>query len=392
MEYNVNQWYQDQILKNSEEASSWGYHFTSSVLHVLAFSSAIFFGSLVPRPELPPLTEITIIEKSAEAPVVAAQVKLPKSAPSGAEGIQPSESLNKIVDKDAVVVSRQKKVAKRISHTKTRTVKSRLTAKHPSKVARRVIHGPTVKVSEIEAPILETDEFEQTLKSDVKFQAKKFDETSISEELEKIDRENSYKVAALQKDLDKQTDDFMSEQEEDIKSLSREVALTDAQLKEQVEKSKKQDQARIVQAKAAETLAAKQAAEQSSMQAAQAAKEAQALARGRSLGVDGPVRSLQEIKQMPGNRKPMYDAEDRLARRQGEVSFLAYVSRDGQITKFKLLQGTGHRSLDAKTLGAIRTWRFYSGQEGWVEIPYKWDLKGEPQEMPATLRRKISQK
>jgi TonB family protein len=113
---------------------------------------------------------------------------------------------------------------------------------------------------------------------------------------------------------------------------------------------------------------------------------------GRSLGVDGPVRDLQDLRQVPGNRRPIYESEDRLAGRQGQISFLAYINRQGSITQLKLLKSTGHRSLDANTLSAIRGWKFYPGQEGWVEIPFRWDLKGGPQEMPATLRRTISQK
>jgi TonB family protein len=91
---------------------------------------------------------------------------------------------------------------------------------------------------------------------------------------------------------------------------------------------------------------------------------------------------------MPGNQRPQYDAQDRLNQRQGEVAFLAYVSREGSIVNFKMTKSSGHRELDAKTLKAIKNWRFYPGQEGWVEIPFKWDLKGGPQEMPTTLRRR----
>ena len=66
------------------------------------------------------------------------------------------------------------------------------------------------------------------------------------------------------------------------------------------------------------------------------------------------------------------------------------MTRDGHLKDFKLLRSSGHRTLDMKTLKAIRDWKFYPGQEGTVEIPYRWILKGGPQEMPATLRRKIS--
>lgn len=100
------------------------------------------------------------------------------------------------------------------------------------------------------------------------------------------------------------------------------------------------------------------------------------------------ARALKDLRQVPGNKRPMYDSEDRLHGRQGEVSFKAYVSKEGAITEFKMTKSSGHRALDAKTLKALKTWKFYPGQEGWVEIPFQWDLKGEPREKPTTLRMK----
>lgn len=105
----------------------------------------------------------------------------------------------------------------------------------------------------------------------------------------------------------------------------------------------------------------------------------------------GQVRALEELKQMPGNQKPQYDSEDRLAGRQGDVIFRAYVSTEGMPTDFKMVRSSGHRSLDYKTLKAIKSWKFYPGQEGWVEIPFRWDLKGGPKQIGGTLRTKVSQ-
>ena len=107
-------------------------------------------------------------------------------------------------------------------------------------------------------------------------------------------------------------------------------------------------------------------------------------------GVAGGVLALEDIRQKPGNKKPQYDYQDRLAGRQGEIVFITYISKAGTPVQFKMVKGTGHSELDTKTLKALKEWRFYPGQEGWVEIPFRWDLKGGPQEMPATLRRKIS--
>lgn len=99
------------------------------------------------------------------------------------------------------------------------------------------------------------------------------------------------------------------------------------------------------------------------------------------------VRELSELKQVPGNTKPSYDELDRLAQRQGTVVFYAYISNQGAASQIKLIQSSGHRNLDLKTLKAIKGWKFYPGQEGWVEIPFQWDLKGEPRTVGGTLRK-----
>lgn len=109
-------------------------------------------------------------------------------------------------------------------------------------------------------------------------------------------------------------------------------------------------------------------------------------------GVPQGVRSLDQLRQMPGNPKPQYDREERRRGDQGEIAFVAYISKQGQPTQFKLLKSTGFKNLDAKTLSALKKWRFYPGQEGWVELPFRWDLKGGVVEDGGTLRRSVSQR
>ena len=104
----------------------------------------------------------------------------------------------------------------------------------------------------------------------------------------------------------------------------------------------------------------------------------------------GGVRSLDELKQIPGNARPTYSQEDRYRRRQGNVVFHAYINSAGSPIKFSMSKSSGHPSLDERTLEALKKWKFYPGQEGWVEIPFLWDLKGGPQPMPSLLRRNAS--
>ena len=99
------------------------------------------------------------------------------------------------------------------------------------------------------------------------------------------------------------------------------------------------------------------------------------------------VREIADLRQRPGNPLPRYSDIERLRRHEGEVTYMAYVTSEGRLTNFILAQTSGHSNLDQKTLNSLKSWRFYPGQEGWVEIPQVWVLTGEAEEAPAQLRR-----
>jgi len=103
-------------------------------------------------------------------------------------------------------------------------------------------------------------------------------------------------------------------------------------------------------------------------------------------GIPGGVRALDQLRQMPGNKFPQYSKEERLAREEGKAVFYAYVNKDGNLSQFKLGQSSGHRNLDLKTLVALKKWKFYPGQEGWVEMPFQWTLSGEARQAGGQLR------
>ncbi len=103
---------------------------------------------------------------------------------------------------------------------------------------------------------------------------------------------------------------------------------------------------------------------------------------------DGNVRKLEDLRQMPGNLKPEYDTEERVKGLSGSIVLYGFVTKEGRLSEFKMIQSTGHRSLDKKTLVALKKWKFYPGQEGWVELPFKWDLKGGVQQKPTLLKRR----
>lgn len=129
----------------------------------------------------------------------------------------------------------------------------------------------------------------------------------------------------------------------------------------------------------------KQNAEREAQEAALAAAAANSGLGSKNQG-EGPkegeeVRAVSELKQIGGNPKPQYDNEDRMKGRSGTVVFQAFVQNDGKLKDFTMLESSGHRTLDSKTLKALKQWKFAAGQEGWIEIPFKWDLKGGAQEI-----------
>jgi TonB family protein len=137
---------------------------------------------------------------------------------------------------------------------------------------------------------------------------------------------------------------------------------------------------------------AKEAAEAAALAANESAKSSASSEKSDSSGLgssdkgEGPkegetVHALTEFKQIGGNPKPKYDSEDRMKGRAGTVTFQAFVNKEGSLNDFQLIESSGHRTLDAKTLQALKKWKFAAGQEGWIEIPFQWDLKGGAQEV-----------
>lgn len=103
----------------------------------------------------------------------------------------------------------------------------------------------------------------------------------------------------------------------------------------------------------------------------------------------GAPRQLSQLTQVTGNVKPKYSDDDRFNKREGTVSFLAYIGADGSIQKLNLKKSSNHKSLDLKAYAAVQNWRFVPGQEGWVEIPIVWSLKGLADYTGPLLRRTL---
>ncbi|UYL10672.1 energy transducer TonB [Bdellovibrio sp. SKB1291214] len=244
----------------------------------------------------------------------------------------------------------------------------------------------------------------------------------FNQDFDEIDNKHSNKLAAEHSQLNAMADALAADQESSLKSLEDQNQADAAALAESQKNLRNKNAKAIAAAVAAERAAAAAAAREKAQKEAAAlaaANEAASGKGGNGLGGDGSgngekkgagagnngadkngtevagaatgVRSLDQLKQMPGNPRPQYNEDERLRGDQGKVSFEAYITKDGIPVNFKMKQSTGHRNLDAKTLAALKKWRFYPGQEGWVEMPFSWDLKGGVQEVKGRLRTSVGQ-
>lgn len=232
----------------------------------------------------------------------------------------------------------------------------------------------------------------------------KLGDDAFEDDFKNIDKSNAAALQAQRSEMDDELKQVADEKDEALQALEEENKQAARAMQNALEAKRTKNAAAIAQLKASEAAAAareKAAREQALAQAQAAAKaRGQSQLGGRGAGSNGDdesakvasgepnqVRSLDQLRQMPGNPKPQYSVEERFQRQQGLVAFHAYISKSGLPSQFRLTKSTGFRNLDGKTLAALKKWKFYPGQEGWVEIPMQWDIKGGVQEMPTLLRR-----
>ena len=255
--------------------------------------------------------------------------------------------------------------------------------------------GVAETIEDIAAPSLDFDGV-------VAAQAGNLGDDAFENEFKNIDRSNAAALQAQQSELDNEAKIISDEQDQALKALENENKAKARAMEDALAATRAKNAAALAQMKASEQAAAEKAAKDAAL-IEQANARAQAKARaesgqgagdsgseqvnGTEAGDPDSVRTLDQLKQVPGNPKPQYSNDERLRREQGMVAFHAYISKAGQPVEFRIMKSTGFRNLDGKTLAALKRWKFYPGQEGWVEIPFKWDIKGGVQEMPTLLRR-----
>lgn len=369
---------------SEEDKSSTRYFASSMLIHALLAAAALTSALTALQERKMETVEIEIMDpgvvSSPSAPIA--------KAPAIPEVTTPPPTAPKLAKDEIVVPAKVTKASKAKPSKpapKMKVYKPAPPAPKPAKAAFKPAKVQTFKsaspvvlpdsVDDIKAPDLDDSALDSP--------AAKLDESELQQDFKKVDEVHKQKIAAVAQDLDKESESALAETEQLADNLNSETEAEAEKIAAYNASRRARDAQAIAAAEAAERAAAARAAAQ-----ARAEQEKAGIGGGAGNAMPTGIRHFDQLRQRPGNPRPQYDNWERLQRQQGDVNFIAYVNEAGVPTQFKMLKSTGFRNLDAKTLKAIKQWRFYPGQAGWVEFPFKWDLKGGPREMPALLRRK----
>ena len=88
------------------------------------------------------------------------------------------------------------------------------------------------------------------------------------------------------------------------------------------------------------------------------------------------------LKQLSGNKPPVYAREMRLQKLQGQGQLVYFVDKDGRVKNIQLTRSTGSELLDNAALNAFSKYRFVPGQDGYTIHNFEFSLKG-PAELDA---------
>lgn len=289
----------------------------------------------------------------------------------------------------------------RTSRVKMATLKTK-TGGGISKVAKSAPSraGIPETIEDIAAPQLDFDGV-------VVAQTGNMGEDELESEFKNVDKKSDAVLRAQKSAMDAEAKLISDEQDQALAAAVDDNKAQARAMTDSLNATRTKNAAALAQVKASERAAAERAARDESdrQKALASARGVGAGSQGQGRGESGAdqtakvaagspnaVRSVDTLRQVPGNPKPQYANEERLRREQGKVIFYAFVTPQGSLEKFKLVQSTGYRNLDGKSLAALKKWKFYPGQQGWVEIPQVWNLKGDAQEMPVQLRRQVTQR
>tara|TARA_B110001454_G_scaffold219198_1_gene251658 strand:- start:233174 stop:234508 length:1335 start_codon:yes stop_codon:yes gene_type:complete len=354
------------------------------------------------KPEIVEVEYVSAAEAAAPAPMTYAPVETaPVADIPPVEQATPQEPV--VVVKPAAKAL-TKSTTKSPTKTKTpapkavlRTKPSHLSSASSSRAKTEAISHvePMADISDIAVPMLSEANSNEVAHMSTK---------EIENDFDRIDEDqNSKLMAAVQDDkkmldesaaeLDQTTQAVASEEASELENAAAEKLRNLNAQKAELKKARQAAGPTGAPDVSASTLAAERAAKNAKSAGNGTGKsEKSESSAGTAHGVgsesEGIVRKLEDLRQKPGNPRPNYDVQDRVNGLSGTIIINAYVTKEGNLTLFRLIQSTGHRNLDRKTLTALKEWKFYPGQEGWVELPFKWDLKGGAQQKPTLLQRR----
>ena len=388
--------------QDTSESSNSRFFAMSTAAHVALLLATAFISA--PLIQQANVETVTIeIESEPESiakgqAVMATQGSSPTQMKVDAAPSAPVVGGNELPGEDDIVVTRPQRRAAPQAKASAPKSSSASQAKAAPKAAP--IQALAASIDDIDAPELDEALLEQSKT------VRGFDD-DLGSDFENIDRKSKAKAAAIAKAIDEDANQLAQENEEFLNSLAEQTNSQTAAFLAAKKARRAKDYAGIAAAKANEEAAA-------AARAAALAKARQAELRNGSgtglgsgsgngigqgagnNGVNAPsqilagspngVRKLDQLRQMPGNPIPQYSLDERERGHQGNVVFHAYVDRSGSLQKFKQISSTGYANLDVKTLNALKRWKFYPGQEGWVELPFGWSLKGGAKAIGGTLR------
>lgn len=380
--------------------SSQKFYAVSTMVHVGMLIATAFISA----PLIPPMDKETVTIEIESEPEQARGAFVPETkggSPSNIPVAQiasaPVKGGNELPGDDEIVVS---KPSGKASVAKASVAKASTMKAEPAPKAAP-IQAMAASIDDIDAPELDEAKVEHTKV------VRGFDD-DLGSDFSEVDNHHKAKVAALANELQENADSVAKDQDEFLNSIAEETEKNTSALLAQNRARRAQDYNEIAAASAAEKAAAARAAALAEARTKASGRNGTGSApngggSGRSTG-DGAgqvgantastmlagspngVRSLEQLRQMPGNPIPQYSQTERMQGHQGNVVFHAYIERNGSVSRFKQLSSTGYANLDTKTLDALRKWKFYPGQEGWVELPFGWTLKGGAKAVGGTLR------
>ena len=342
----------------------------SLTAHAVALLAVIYITiPLLQKPEVETITfEIAEVSTGSTKPVIPAPAALDESP-----AVQKEKTRPVIVKQEEVLRAQPALLPKTF-------VKSQKTA--PPVAAK------TATIDDIETEGLNESTVKSGAKSNIHPQVLDQD---LENDFLAINQRHQKSIALAQKNMNEKLAEVDQENASQLAALEQENAKRREKLASANAERRQAEANAIAALQAKEAAAAEQAQREAERRQKQAAAASAAKNREGGSGGSG-VRHLAELKQMPGNPRPQYESNERMQGQRGKVTFLAYITKEGNIGQLKTVELSGYSNLDRKSLEAVKKWKFYPGQEGWVEIPFSWDLKGDIQEMPSLLRRSFSQK